>query len=251
VKLSKRTLAIASSLALVGSVGFGVFETSANATALPKHDASNDSVTCGDTVGKIVFSTALHLGGTTPNTITLSAKSLDCTDTTAGVYNQTTNPTGVSLKSVSFSGKLTSSNNDCFGLQGLSTSTSGGVPGAWATNAGTPALLNTHSTLNVTQTWGGTFNDGGVTSPSSDSDSWGGTYGFFSIGAAGSGNAIGSGQSNTTAPSVTGSFTGGDSGHKSIFNASTSQSEGELGDLCFSTTGIKTITFGIGGTTLK
>jgi len=250
VKISKRALAIASSLALVSSVAVAAFETSAGA-ALAKHDAANDVVTCGDTVGKIVFTTALHLGGTSPNTITLSVKSGDCTDTTSGIYNQTTNPTGVSLKSVADTGKLTSSNNDCLGLSGLSTSTSGNVIGAWATNTGTPALLNTHSTLAITQTWGGVFGDGGSTSPASDSDSWGGTYGFFSIGASGSGNALGSGQSNTTAPTVTGSFTGGDSGHKTIFNANTTQSEGELATLCFSATGIKTIAFGIGGFTLK
>ncbi len=89
------------------------------------------------------------------------------------------------------------------------------------------------------------------TSPSSDSDSWGGQYGFFSIGAAGSGNTIGSSQLNTTAPSVSGSFTGGDSGHKTTFDANTNQSSGELATLCFSLTGIKAITFGIGGFTLQ
>jgi hypothetical protein len=246
----KRALAIAGSLALVSSLAVGAFETSAGAV-LAKHNAANDSVTCNDVVGTIKFATALHLGGTTPNTITLSIKSGDCTDTTAGVYNKTTNPNGVSLKSVVFSGKLHSSTNDCLGLQGLSTGTTGSVPGTWATNAGTPALVNTHSTLSVTQTWGGTFGDGGVTSPASDSDSWGGQYGFFAIGASGSGNALGSGQSNTTAPTITGSFTGGDSGHKTTFDGSTSQSEGDLGTECFSTTGITSITFGIGGTTLK
>lgn len=251
MKISKRALAVASSLALVSSVAVAAFETSASAAGLPKHDASNDVVTCNDTVGKITFGTALHLGGTTPNTIKLAVKSADCTDTTAGVYNHTTNPTGVSLKSVADAGTLNSSNNDCLGLSGLSTSTSGNVVGTWATNPGTPALLNTKSTLAITQTWGGVFNDGGSTSPSSDSDSWGGTYGFFSIGALGSGNAIGSGQSNTTAPTVTGSFTGGDNGHKTTFDANTTQSEGELATLCFSVAGIKSITFGIGGFTLK
>jgi len=250
VKISKRALAIASSLALVSSVAVAAFETSAGA-ALAKHDASSDVVTCGDTVGKITFTTALHLGGTFANTVTISVKSADCTDTTSGIYNKTTNPGGVSLKSVSDAGKLNSTNNDCLGLQGLSTGTSGNVIGTWATNPGTPALLNTKSTLTISQTWGGTFGDGGVTSPSSDSDSWGGQYGFFSIGASGSGNAIGSGQSNTSAPTVSGSFTGGDSGHKTIFNANTTQSVGELGTLCFSATGIKSISFGIGGFTLK
>jgi hypothetical protein len=251
VKLSKRALAAAGSLALVGGVGFGVFATSASAVAPPKHDATNDAVTCNDAIGSIKFSTALHLGGTTPNTITIAVKSADCTDTTAGIYNKTTNPTGVSLKSVADSGKLTSSTNDCLGLSGLSTSTSGSIPGTWAVNPGTPALTNTKSTLTVTQTWGGTFNDGGVTSPSSDSDSWGAEYGFFSIGTVASGNALGSGQSATTAPSVTGSFTGGDSGHKTSFDAATAQSEGDLATQCFSATGIKGITFSIGGFTLK
>jgi hypothetical protein len=250
VRISKRALAIASSLALVSSVAVAAFETSAGA-ALAKHDASNDKVTCNDTVGKIAFATALHLGGTFANTITIAIKSGDCTDTTAGIYNKTTNPGGVSLKSVADSGKLFSSNNDCLGLSGLSTSTSGNVIGTWATNTGTPALLNTKSTLTISQTWGGTFNDGGQTSPASDSDSWGGTYGFFAFGSATSGNTIGAAQSNTTAPSVAGSFTGGDSGHKSFFNAATSQSTGELGALCFSTAGIKSIIFGIGGFTLQ
>jgi hypothetical protein len=251
VKLNKRAFAAASSLALVGGIAFGVMQTTANAVALPKHDATNDAVTCNDTIGSIKFSTHLHLGGTTPNTITLAVKSADCTDTTAGIYNKTTNPTGVSIKSVSDSGHLTSSTNDCLGLSGLSTSTSGSIPGTWAMNPATPALTNTHSTLTVTQTWGGTFNDGGVTSPSSDSDSWGAEYGFFSIGAAGSGNAIGSGQSNTSAPTVVGSFTGGDSGHKTTFDAATAQSEGDLATQCFSATGIAGITFSIGGFTLK
>jgi len=250
VRISKRALAIASSLALVSSVAVAAFETSAGA-ALAKHDASNDKVTCNDTVGKIAFTTALHLGGTSANTVTIAIKSGDCTDTTAGIYNKTTNPTGVSLKSVADSGKLFSSNNDCLGLSGLSVSTSGNVIGTWATNTGTPALLNTKSTLTINQTWGGTFNDGGQTSPASDSDSWGGTYGFFAFGSATSGNTIGAAQSNTTAPSVAGSFTGGDSGHKSFFNAATSQSTGELGALCFSTAGIKSIVFGIGGFTLQ
>jgi len=250
VRISKRALAIASSLALVSSVAVAAFETSAGA-ALAKHDASNDKVTCNDTVGKIAFTTALHLGGTFANTVTIAIKSGDCTDTTAGIYNKTTNPTGVSLKSVADSGKLFSSNNDCLGLSGLSVSTSGNVIGTWATNTGTPALLNTKSTLTINQTWGGTFNDGGQTSPASDSDSWGGTYGFFAFGSATSGNTIGAAQSNTTAPSVAGSFTGGDSGHKSFFNAATSQSTGELGALCFSTAGIKSIVFGIGGFTLQ
>jgi len=251
VKISKRALAAVSSLTLVGGVAFGVFGTSGANAALAKHDASNDTVTCNDVVGKIVFTTALHLGGTSPNSIKITVKSGDCTSPSAGIYNKTTNPTGISIKSVTESGTLNSTTNDCLGLQGLSTGTTGSIPGTWAMNPGTPALVNSHSTLTVSQTWGGTFNDGGQTSPASDSDSWGGQYGFFSIGKAGSGNALGATQLNTTQPTVSGSFTGGDSGHLTRFAANTTQSSGELGTLCFSVAGIKTISFGIGGFTLQ
>jgi hypothetical protein len=250
VIISKRVLAAASSLALVGSVAIGFSESGAGAAALPKHDAANDVATCNDIIGKIKFSVPLHLGGTTPNNITISAKSGDCIDVTAGLYDASLNPTGVTLKGYSGKGTLTSSTNDCIGLQGLGTQ-SGSLPGKYTTVTGTPGLLDATSTLNIAQSWGGTFNDGGVTSPSSDSDSWGGQYGFFAIGAAGSGNALGSGQSNTAQPSVTGAFTGGDSGHKSIFNTSTAQSAGDLGTQCFSAAGIKGITFGIGGFTTQ
>jgi len=249
VRLSKRALAIASSLALVSSVAAIALETTA-AGAVPNHNAANDTVQCNSTVGTIKFSTPLTIGGATPNTLTLSTKSGDCTDLTAGVYDPSTNPGGVSIQSVTFAGKLHTADSNCLGLSGLSSSTTGSIPGTWVTNPGTPALTNPKSTLKITQTWGGTFGDGGNTSPASDSDSWGGAYGFFSIGAAGSGNALGSGQSNTLAPTVSGSFTGGDHGHKTIFNATTSQSAAEIGIECF-TTGISALTFGIGGLTLK
>jgi len=237
-------------LVLVSSVGFAAFSTSAGAT-VPKHDAANDKVTCNDVVGTITFATALHLGGTTPNTDKVSIKSADCTDTTASLYNATTNPTGVSLKGVVIGGTLASANNDCLSLQGLSTGTSGNLLATWSTNRATPALTSNQDTLTINQTWGGTFNDGGVTSAASDTDSWGGQYGFFSIGASGSGNATGSGQSDTAAPTVVGPFSGNDSGHTSFFDATTSQSQNDLAAACFSATGIKSVTFGIGGFTLQ
>jgi len=251
VIISKRVLAAASSLALVGSVAIGFSQSGAGAAALPKHDAANDVATCNDILGGIKFSVPLHLGGTTPNNVSISVKSGDCTDVTAGLYDVSLNPGGVTLKAYSAKGVLASATNDCLGLQGLSTATSGTIAGKYTTVSGTPGLLNAASSLTVSQTWGGTFNDGGVTSPSSDSDSWGGQYGFFSIGAAGSGNALGSGQSNTSQPTVTGAFTGGDAGHKTTFNASTAASSGDLGTQCFSAAGIKGITFGIGGFTTK
>jgi hypothetical protein len=265
MNIRKRSLAIATTAALAGLSVIAV--PAAHAAGPAKHDASNDKVTCNDVMGKIKFGIPLTVGGTTPNTITLTIKSDDCTDTTAGIYDPVGNPTGVSIKSAAAKGVLNSTNNDCFGLQGLSTGTSGAITASWAMNSATPALLSAptatppvsnKTTLNITQEWGGTFNDGGSTSPASASDSWGGTYGFFAIGSSTSGLPIGTVNSGTppdhqhytTAPSITGAFTGGNGGATTMFQGVTQQSKGSLGVACL-TTGIKGIDFGLGGFTFQ
>ncbi len=228
----------AGALLLVTSMGL----TAAGAAAPAPIDVSNDHVTCNDVIGSIGFSTPLTLAGPTTgsNSITISIKSDDCTDTDNG---------SVSLKGSSAKGTLASNGgSSCVGLSGLSTSTSGSIPEKWTTNSGSPKITPTASTFNVNQTWGGTFNDGGNTSPASDSDSWGGVYGFFSVGSALSGIPKGSGQTYTTNPSVVGAFTGGDSGHASSFQGTLSESVGGLITACVK--GIKKLAFGIGGTTL-
>jgi hypothetical protein len=239
------------------ALAFGLTAITAGpaSAALPKHDASNDAVTCNDLIGKIKFSVPLTLGGTSANQITLTVKSDDCTDTTAGVYDASTNPGGVSLKSGAGKGILNSTTNDCLGLQGLSTGVTGNVFISWATLPGTPALNNTapvssHSTFAITQDWGGTYNDGGQTSPTASSDSWGAEYGFFAIGGATSGLPKGATQSNTTNPTMTGAFTGGDSGHNSEFQGNTNQTTAAIGAECLAGA-VKGITFGIGGFTFK
>jgi len=147
-----------SALVLVGSLAVAA-APGAGAAAV-KINTQGDSVTCNDILGKIKFAVPLHLSGTAANQITVSIKSLDCTDNNLGVFDPDVNPGGLSLKSVSQKGILTSSNNDCLGLSGLSTSTSGQIIGSWATNAGTPGLdtISKKSTIGVTQTFGGTFN---------------------------------------------------------------------------------------------
>ena len=99
-------------------VGLGLSATTANA-AIPKHDATNDSVYCADVIGKIAFGTAMTFGGTTPTTATITIKSTDCVDETAGLYDQD-HPNGVALKGVSIKGTWNLSGNDCsqfiFGL---------------------------------------------------------------------------------------------------------------------------------------
>lgn len=232
MNLKTKLFAIAGTVALAGSLV--VAGTQSAGAALAKVDVTNHSVTCNDIIGKIKFTTPLTLGGTTANQVTVSIKSGDCIDNTVGPYDAGTNPGGVTLKGYSGKGILNSSNNDCLGLSGFSTGTSGSIAGKFLTASGTPGLVNGANTIAVTQTYGGTFNDGGTTSPASDSDSWGAEYGLFEIGTS----------FGTTAPTVTGAYSDG-GGANLAFAGNTAQSQGDLATQCF-TTGIKGIQFGIG-----
>jgi hypothetical protein len=255
LRTRKKFLAIVSTVTLVA--GISIVAASPAHAALPKHDASNDTVECFDIIGKIKFLVPLTLGGTTPNQVTLSIKSLNCVSPSAGVYDANTNPTGIAIKQMSAKGILNSTQNDCLGLSGLSSGTSGNVTMKWSMVSGTPGLLlpNNTTTLGVTQTWGGQFNDGGATSPATASAPWTGTYGWFAIGTAGSGRPVGTidpdgagpgtPEQYTTAPTVSGAFTGGTSGANTIFQGATVESSGTLANACFGL-GIKGITFSIG-----
>jgi hypothetical protein len=244
-----RFLALCSSVAVAGAV---VAATASPAgAALPKVDVTNHSVTCNDIIGKIKFTVPLTLGGTTPNQVTVIAKSFDCVDNTVGVYDAAANPGGVSLKGYSGKGFIDTDTNDCLGLQGLSDGSSGTINGKFLKNAGTPTLINQpnalgltagNSTLVINQTYGGVFNDGGVTMPAENSNSWGAQYGMFQIGADAN-------HGGTAAPGVQGAYSGGSGGVNSTLDATTAQSSGSLSNMCF-TKGIKTIQFGIGGFTL-
>jgi hypothetical protein len=262
VRIRKKLFAVASTVALTAGLSV-VTALPAHAAGPPAHNAANDSVTCNDLLGKIKFSIPLRFAGTTANDVSLTIKSDDCVDTTAGLYDPDTNTGGVTLAGAIAKGIIHSDNNDCQGLQGLST-TAGSVPFKWKTVAKGidpdgigplkapifPKLVDATSTLSISGTWGGSYGDGGDTSPTAATDSWGAQYGFFAIGAAASGLPVGSGQSYTPAPSVTGSFTGGDGGAKTTFQGVTTQTVGALANACFGTTGIKGIVFGIGGVTL-
>jgi hypothetical protein len=211
--------------------------------ALAKVDVSSHSVTCNDIVGKIKFSTPLTLGGTSPNQVTITLKTTDCVDNTAGVYDATSNPTGVTLKQYSAKGVLNASTNDCLGLSGLSSGTSGTVNGKFVTASGTPGLVSGTNAFTVNQTYGGSFNDGGTTSEATNSDSWGAVYGMFEVGVPSF--------TPTAAPLVSGAYNNGANGGPSntfSFKGTTAQSQGSLATACF-TTGIKGIQFGIGGFT--
>jgi hypothetical protein len=239
-------VAIAATVAL--AAGLSVVASPADAAPLPLHDNSNETVQCNDVIGKIKFQVPLVLGGATPNNVTFTFKSYDCINLDAGVYDASVNPTGTSIKGMSGKGIVTSPTNDCLGLNGLS-SISGSVPLKWTTNPQTPKLTQTSSTLSITSTWGGQFNDGGVTSPSTASNSWGANYAYFAIGGPASSRPLGSGESFTANPTVTGGFTGGNNGNGTTFMGTSAESSGTAAARCFST-GLKGIQFGIGGTTI-
>jgi len=237
LRLNKKLVAAAGSLAVAG--GLTAAAVGSAGAPPPKIDVGTRSVTCNDTLGKIKFSVPLTLGGTTPNAISVGIKSGDCVDNTQGAYDASLNPTGVTLKNFASKGTLNATTNDCLGLQGLSTGTTGSITGKFATVPGTSKLLDAANTIAVGQTYGGTFNDGGTTSPASDSASWASQYGLFQIG---TGAFI-----PTSAPTVTGAYHN-DGGASFQFDGTTAESTGNLANQCF-TTGIKGITFGIGAFT--
>ena len=213
MKLRLSLLAAASSIALVGALA-------APAGAATTVDVSNDTITCNSVVGTIKFSPALQSGGTSAGTVAVKTSSGGCTTGSAS----TTILNGASA------GTLTSATNDCAGLLGLSTATSGNLVVKYKTATGSPKITPAASTFHITQSNGTTYS----------SDTWGASYGEFQIG----------GVFGTSNPSVTGAFTGGNSGHTSTIDATTGQSDGELALACL-LGGIKGLSFGIGGITLQ
>jgi hypothetical protein len=245
LSIKKRVVAISSALAL--ATGLTVATATQAEAAAPPVDVTNASVTCNDIIGKIKFSVPLTLAGGSPNQITLTVKSTDCIDNTHGVYDANTNPGGVSLKQFVAKGILNATDNGCLSLQGLSSGTSGTVTGTFATNAGTPKITSTgalkpnQQTLTINQTYGGTYNDGGITTRASDSNGWGSTYGFFYIGPADAPLP------DTADPVVAGAYSNG-GGANLRFNGTTAQSTGTILTQCIGL-GVKGIQFGIGGFT--
>jgi len=242
--LKTKLIAAAGSLVLVGSLAAAAAPT-AGAAAPPPVNVQNHKLKCDTLTGSLKFVPPLTLGGTSPGSITLNSKLDGCTDLTDNT---------ISVKAAVTKGILNSATNDCLGLLGLSAATTGTVTSGWAANTGTPKIDDgdagnagkTESHLQVGQTYGGTFNNTAVGAPAADQpalnkDSWGASYGFFRIG----------GNSGTSAPTITGAFTGGDNGNTTTFDGTTGQDVGATGTMCFSATGIKALVFGIGGVTLQ
>jgi hypothetical protein len=249
LKARKKFLAIVSTVALAAGISM-IAAPVAHAAPVPPTNNANDTVECNDIIGKIKFAVPLVLGGTTPNQVTISIKSTDCTSTGLGLYDIGTNPGGIAIKSMSAKGVLASANNDCLGLQGLSSGVSGDVTMKWSMKPQTPKVTNTSSTMTISESWGGEFNDGGVTSPATASGPWAHHNAWFAVGGTGSGRPLGSAESLTAAPAVTGGFTGGDGGATTLFMGASVESTGTLFNACLGT-GLKGMTFSVGYINLK
>jgi len=237
VKFRTSLLAAASAIALV--VGFAV----PAGASTPPIDVTHDTITCNSIVGSLKFTPGLTLYSgptdTTPaGSIVVKSVLGGCSPGAAATIVLS----GASGTATGF--PITSSHSSCNGLSGLSTSTSGDLITKWKTASGQPKITPTASTLHITQTYGGQFNDGGTTTPASDSDSWGGVYGIFMIGT----NAA---HGSTTAPTGTGAFQGNNNGHTTTIDATTGQSVDYIALQCLLGLPIKALNFGIGGATLQ
>jgi hypothetical protein len=177
-----------------------------------KIDVSNDSITCNTMVGTASIQPPLLTGGTaTKAVMAVTGSVAGCTVT--GLHS-------VSILSGKLSGKVTATSNECVSLFHPLTGT---ITINWTADKTTP-ILQTSSTMNITNVSFGTF-----------SAPWGTSYGQFSLGTSG----------------VTGAFTGGDNGATSSNVALTSQDIGEILAECGSPTGIKTLNTGLGQITLQ
>jgi hypothetical protein len=181
-------------------------------------------VTCNSIVGTIKFATPLSNAGspTGSNQINLKVTVDGCTDTSNA---------NVKVGASKLSGNITTNNGtQCVGLFGPSA-VNASTTIKWKAQSGTPKLVMSGnvpavSTLTIIQTVGGTYN----------SDTWGGTYGAFSVTAGHAG--------------VSGAFTGGNAGATSTLTATTGQDVGAVGNACAGK-GIKALNFGIGGLKLS
>jgi len=219
VKIRTSLLAAASALALVAGLA-------APAGAATATDVTNDTIDCHSIVGTIKFTPTLTNGGTTAGNAAVKAVTTDCTTT----GNSNTGPGATTIVSGTAAGIIHTATNDCSGLLGLSTGSSGDLITKWKTLTGAPKITPAASTLSVTQTNGTSYS----------SDTWNGTYGEFQIGAA----------YGTTVPTVSGAFQGPINNHKAATDATTGQSVASSTIQCLLLGGIKILNFGIGGSAL-
>jgi hypothetical protein len=177
-----------------------------------KIDVSNASIICNTVIGAVSVAPPLVTGGTAISTaMHVKGSVAGCT---------VTGPNFASILSGKLSGKIAATSNECITLVEPLTGT---LTIKWKADKTTP-ILQTSSTLNITNVSFSVFN-----AP------WGASYGQFSLGTSG----------------VTGAFTGGDNGATSSNVSLTSQDIGEILAECGSPTGLKKLNTGVGRITLK
>jgi hypothetical protein len=194
-----------------------VFGGSASAAAPPPVNVANDHVVCNTVTGQIKFVPALTLAGSGPGDSNLITKVDGCSDTDQ--------PSAINLEAgaISVKGTLHSATSSCTALLGTTTvTTTVPIVFKWKVVPGTAKPLQPTSTVTLSSIQGGLFSPGGT---------WGGAqYGDFQV---------------TTGATVSGAFTGGDSGHSSSLEATTGQDAAAFGAQCAGK-GLKAATLGIG-----
>jgi hypothetical protein len=221
----------AAAVALVGGTLAAAVPAGASTTNV---DVSNASVACDTVTGTLKFSTPLTLSAATTGALTTTVKGA-----VAGCTSSTVNGGG-SVFSGTLTGTLTSSGGtNCTALLGLAGD-SGSLTIAWKAPKGykfgplqtVGAKTIAASVLSVSQVNGTEY---AVTGQGP----WGSSYGQFQIGQT----------YGTTHINVSGAnqdFTGGDTGHASWINGVFSLGSTDGFALCAGT-GLKQVTFGIGG----
>jgi hypothetical protein len=198
-------------LATVGAL----VATSGAAYAVTKYDNSTDTVNCAGIVGTIKIAPALSpTGGPTTTSVAVKATLYDCTDGN-GALNKKADPTQPAFTG-SLAGLLAGNSNNITALNGCST-TSGTLKVTWHATAGTNPLLDTTTSVTMSQAFGGTFipSGGGFGVDNITTDG----YGSFSLGKL----AVDHGCAAST---QSGAFGGSDSGVTSASYAVTSQDFG-------------------------
>ena len=239
MKLRTRLLGAACSMTMVAGLGVAV---AAPAGAVTSFAVGNDHVVCKTLSGTITFATALKISGPTTgaNTITVKAAVAGCTDT---------DKPAVKVFSGTIASTLTTNGGSaCAGISGPSTSTSGNNTTTWTPAVGqafTPTFLvgtaqKPQSFTTVTQTNGAQFVVAATQGTAAQGPWAGTTYGEFQLGT----------PFGLTAGTTTGDFTGGDAGATGWFEGTTQQDIGNIVNSCFSTAGLKTVSFGLGALAL-
>jgi hypothetical protein len=201
------------------------------------------SVQCNELIGTITFAAPVVNEGTAQTSATWRIQSHDCEilDDNTGFY----------LKGFTGSGTISAS-TDCATLFGLSSPLTGSIVLHWSAISGEKISGPTTSTLTLPGgVWGGVaFDNSGGTAPEENIDSWGGAYSFLAFGDAASDLPLGAVQSYTGPEAVSGAFQGPDGGATSMLQAAFNQSYVTTASECIGA-GVRKLTFGIGGLTLK